>query len=292
MLETATHIEPTVEIKDDRFDVGLISNCTLKLDLSKNRFQFCVVNNQNNTCLWLEDYQFSFIFSENSLVSNVNQIYQEHHFLPANYWESIYYQINTKIYSFIPKSVYKSEEALKYLQFLTGLQLTDKYSIFEEVIEDKEMVCVYAIEKELLSWFKNMYPTHRNKPIPRILTFMNVSFQNATSNSIHISFEDDFIDVIYWKKGQLQLINHYSYKTINDLEYFLLMICNEMDCLNPGVDLYLYNEITPFSESFQVIERNFSQRRFAHVTNKIKFSQYFQDLPEHRYCTLFSINIK
>ncbi len=248
MLETATsHIEPTVEVKDDRFDVSLISQCSLKIDFSKNRFQFCIVNNENNTCLWLEDYQFSFVFNSDSLISTVNQIYQEHHFLPANYWQSIYFQVNTKLYTFIPKSVYKIEDSAKYLQFLTGLQINDKYTIFEEILEDKEMVCVYAIEKETINWFKDMYPTHRNKPIPRILTFLNVSYQNATANSFHISFEDDYIDVVYLKKGQLQLCNHYLYKTINDLEYYLLMLCNEMDCLNPGVDLYLYNEITPFS---------------------------------------------
>ncbi len=284
------HIKPTVEINDDRFEINMISNSVLLIDVFKNRFQFCVLNLQLETLLWLEDYQFSSV--SNLFEFNLDSVYQNHHFLSANYWASIQLQVNTPIFTFVPKSIFKREDSNRYLQLLTGSQVSDKYLIYDVEIEGEEVVCVYGIEKNILNWFKNMYPAQRILPLPRIKTLIENSRLISKSNSLHISFEENDIDVVLWKLGQLMLCNRYEYRTVSDFEYFLLMITNELSCDNSALEVYLYGEITPFSEMFTVIERNFIQRRFAsNTTTKFKFSQYFTDLPEHRYTNLFGMKV-
>ena len=292
MIDTdVLHIKPTVEVIDDRFGINMISNSVLLIDVFKNRLQFCVLNLQSETFLWLEDYQFSSVLGSNLFEFNLNSVYQNHHFLSANYWASIQLQVNTPIFTFVPKTIFKREDSSRYLQLLTGSQVSDKYLIYDVEIEGEEVVCVYGIEKNILNWFKNMYPAQKISPLPRIKTLLENSRLIAKSNSLHISFEENDIDVALWKSGQLMLCNRYQYRTFSDFEYFLLMITNELSCDNSTLEVYLYGEITPFSEMFAVIERNFTQRRFAGLTTNFKFSQFFTDLPEHRYSNLFGMKV-
>jgi hypothetical protein len=49
-----------------------------------------------------------------------------------------------------------------------------------------------------------------------------------------------------------------------------------------------YGEITSFSDRYIQLRQSLSNVKFALNPTKIRFSQYFDDLPEHRYYTLFS----
>ena len=62
---------------------------------------------------------------------------------------------------------------------------------------------------------------------------------------------------------------------------------NELD-LQTEMPVMFYGEITSFSEGYIQLSESLKNIKFALNPTKLRFSQYFDDLPEHRYYTLFS----
>ena len=288
-METLTlSISPTFEIKDDRFDTSQIADSHLMIEVSRDRFRFCIHNSLNNTIVWLEDYMIFALLNENQLLKSLKTIYQEHNFLAANYWKTIRLTVNSLHFTFIPEEFYLPEENTKYLQLAAGKILIDKEQIFDYHHSKFGTVGVFGIEKEVMNWFKEMYPAKKISPVHLLNTMIEGILQEKKPNGMHLYFEEGFVSMIYFKDNKLQFCNKFAYKTTQDLVYHVLFVMNELGLQNAETPVIFYGEITMFSEGYVMLARSLKNICFAKNPNKLIYSQYFDQLPEHRYFSLFS----
>ena len=258
------------------------------IEVSRNRFRFCIFNVPTNAFMWLEDYLVYSLMSDSSLLKTLKTVYQEHAFLAANYWKSIRITFNSPNFTLIPEEFYLVEEASKYLQLAAGRVLTDKEQIFDYHHARFGAVGVFGVEKELMNWFKGMYPAKKISPVHLLDTLIEGIIQEENPNGLHLYFEEGFVSIIYFKENRLNFCNKFAYKTSPDLVYHVLFVMNELGLSPEETHVVFYGEITMFSEGYSLLSQQLKNINFAHTPKRLKFSQNFDELPEHRYFSLFS----
>jgi hypothetical protein len=287
-LETlATNISPSFEIKDDRFDSNKIAESHLLIEVSRDRFRFAIHHSEHDIIMWLEDYHIFSLLNENQLLKTLKNIYQQHPFLSANYWKTIRLAVNANNFTLIPDEYYEANEAAKYLNFAAGKNLSEKEQIFDFKHSRFGAVSIFGVEKELINWFKEMYPARKITPVPVLASIMEGIVQDRNNNGLHLYFEDNYISILYFKEAKLNFCNRFQFRTSHDMVYHVLFVMNELG-LQTTMPVTFYGEITSFSEGYVQLSESLKDIRFALNPTKIRFSQYFDDLPEHRYYTLFS----
>lgn len=287
-METLTiNISPSFEIKDDRFDTNQIAESHLLIEVSRDRFRFAVYHSEHDVIMWLEDYHIFSLLTENQLLKSLKTIYQQHIFLSANYWKTIRLTVNANNFTLIPDEYYEANEAAKYLNFAAGKNLLEREQIFDFKHSRFGTVSIFGVEKELISWFKEMYPARKIIPVPVIASLLEGIVQDRNNNGLHLYFEDNFVTILYFKDAKLYFCNRFHFRMAQDMVYHVLFVMNELG-LQTEMPVTFYGEITSFSEGYILLSASFKNIKFALNPTKLRFSQYFDDLPEHRYYTLFS----
>ncbi len=287
MENPVINISPSFEIKDDRFDTNEIAECHLLIEISRDRFRFAVHNGLHEVIMWLEDYHVFSMLHENQLLKTLTNIYQQHPFLAANYWKTIRLSVNINHFTLIPDEYYEADEATKYLNFAAGKIVSESEQIFDFKHSRFGMVCVFGVEKEIIGWFKEMYPARKIEPIPVLGSLIEGIVQDKKNADLHLYFEDYAVTIIYFKDAKLHFCNRFQFRTSQDMVYHVLFVMNELG-LQTDMPVTFYGEITTFSDRYVQLSQSLTDIRFALNPKKIRFSQYFDDLPEHRYYTLFS----
>lgn len=286
MEAIVTNISPSFEIKDDRFDVSQIADCHLLIEVGHDRFRFAVFNSVHNVVMWLEDYHVFSIFKHSQVLTTIKDIYRSHPFLSANYWKTIRLTVNNNYFTLIPEELYQPDEMTKYLNFAAGKNLTEYEQVFEFKHSQFGVVNVFSVEKELISWLKEMYPAKKISPLPVLSSLIEGIIKDNTNKGLHLYFEENHVSLVYFQDAKLHFCNRFQYRTAQDMVYYVMFIMNEL-ALETNVPVTFYGEITSFSEGYALLNKTFRNIEFAGNPARVKFSQYFEDMPEHRYYTLF-----
>jgi hypothetical protein len=286
--ESLQAILPIFEVKDDRFEVGQIANCHLLIEVGKERFRFAIQHEKNDMFMWMEDYQIMSVLNENQLLQTLQRIYDQHHFLAANYWKSVSLSINSNYFTFIPEEIFRREDSSKYINFAAGSQINEDHYIYDFKHQTINAFNVFGVEKKLINWFKEMYTVKKITPVHLISTLIECIRQLPSPDGMHVHFEEESLIVVYSKYNALQFCNRFNYRTPQDAAYHVLFVINQLS-LNTTTPLTLYGEITPFSEAYALIFKTMTSISFGAMPENLNFSYFFQDMPEHRYCSLFSM---
>lgn len=281
-------IQPIFEVKDDRFEIGQIASCHLLIEVSKDRFRFAVFHSKNDMFMWLEDYQIITVMNENQLLETLELIYDKHHFLAANYWKSVSLSVNSNYFTFIPEEIFQRDDASKYLNFAAGNQLNEAHFIYDFKHASLGAFNVFGVDKKLINWFKEMYTVKKITPVHLISTLVACIRQLPKPDGVHVHVEEGNLIVVCYKDHALQFCNRFNYRTPQDAAFHLLFVINQLS-LTVTTPVTLYGEVTTFSEFYSLVSKNMASVLFGKMPENLKFSYFFDDMPEHRYCSLFSI---
>ncbi len=287
MDNSVSTIAPSFEIKDDRFDINQIADCQLLIEVSKERFRFSVYNSLYEVIMWLEDYHINSLLDQHQLLKTLNTLYSRHLFLAANYWKSIKVLVSVNHFTLMPEEFYDSLDAHKYLNFASGKNLSETEQIADYPLPFCRGMCIFGIEKEIYAWFRQMYPAKNIVPIPVVCALLDGIVQDEMADGLHLYFEEHHVTIVFFNDGKLILCNRFLFRTSDDLIYHVLFVMNELSLSN-DIPVMLYGEITSFADAYLQLSLTLEQIRFANNPKKARFSQYFDELFEHRYYTLFS----
>lgn len=71
--------------------------------------------------------------------------------------------------------------------------------------------------------------------------------------------------------------------------YFVMFVLDSLQLTPENVSCYLYGEITPYSEDYQLLKKFLPHLLFGKNPKKLALGDVFEDLPEHRYFSLYNI---
>lgn len=273
-------MEPIFKITDDRFDADQIDLYDLKIEWQDCRLKIALKNARSNTFIWFEDYFLgSYATFENS-VSQIREIFNAHAFLKANFWNSIVVSVDTPLFLRLENELFDDQiPPFDYLKMVFPHLESSDFEIIESPFD--KVRYLFGIPKVILNLLSEIYQnkTLEIKPkLANLAEFFNKNNQLNTSNLLIVN--DKWIDTIITKNTEIEIRKFPSVSNEINPKVFTLLNSN-------GKKTYLFGEITPFSAIYKVIKANIEQVEIGKLPDNIKFSQYFDEVPEQRHLSLF-----
>jgi hypothetical protein len=293
-VQITVTLTPTVTIRSNSFDPTDTTASVLCLEVGRDRFRFLVQDSRRRG-VYLEDYTFPSLLTDRPMVGILPDVFREHPILSAGSWHEIRIAVNSPSFTLVPKLLYRKEYAGSYLALMRGSTLPAHEFAQAYAHESEGFLSVFNLEHPLADYFSEAYPlqpisfVHQTGAL--IQATAHLDRQLLTPTNIHLYFEDEFVTIIYRKERQLRYCNRFGYKNVQDLAYYILYVLDELE-LNPEtIHVLLYGEITPFAERYTELSRFLPNLTFGQSPSGLTLVKEFDELPEHRYLSLFGLSL-
>ena len=293
MLTTAT-VSPIVAIRSDSFDAAETEQSVLCVEVGKEHLRFAYLDAKKRLS-WLEDFSFPSLLTERSLADNLPAIFQDHPVLSAGPWQQVLVTVNSPAFTLIPKSLFRKEYASSYMTLMRGSALPPhEYAHFFEHPTDS-FVSVFNVEHRLANYIAGVYPlqniTFVHQTSALIWASAAVEKRLVSTQNLLLYFEDEFVTVILRSNHALRYCNRFGFKTPQDLTYYILYVLEELRLEPYSVNILLYGEITSFADSYVQLSEFLPHMMFGQTPVGMQFNGDFDDLPEHRYLSLYGLSL-
>lgn len=287
-------LAPTVAIRSDAFDPAHTNKSTLCLEVGRDRFRLLVQDTQERA-VCLEDYAFPSLLTSQPLTGLLPSLFRNHPVLSAGPWQQIRIGVNSPSFTLVPKPLFRKEYAGSYLALMRGNTLPAHEFAQAYAHEAEGFLAVFNLEHPLADYFSEVYPLEPLTYVHQISALLqataNLDRHKLTPDNIYIYFEDEFVTIIHRKAHQLQYCNRFGYKHVQDLVYYVLYILNEQSIRPDATTLSLYGEITPFADAYTELSRFLPNLSFGHLPPGLTLATEFNDLPDHRYLSLYGLGL-
>ena len=161
-------------------------------------------------------------------------------------------------------------------QILDQLFVPDKSRIcFQESCKDQSIKNIYSVPAVIHNWFIEKYPSCRFAH--------STSYQLINKDStMYCVIYKSSIKVIFFKEGQLQIVQYFKYTTPTDICYHLLNVAKHFGLVPSAFNLTLSGMIDVCSSLYQELYKYFLKINFAETTEVI-MSEVLEELPTHFY---------
>lgn len=153
-------------------------------------------------------------------------------------------------YTTIPSALFDENNAKDYLQFTTSINESDT-EVKYDIVNSEKLVIIWGLEKTIKTKLTHL--------------FSGVSFQNIMTpflksinrdrNAINTLFFGDKLLVSVFKEEDLQLINCFDIKSVEDALYYHLLLLQSTDLLEDEVALTnggFYKEMKTFNTKLKM----------------------------------------
>ncbi len=291
-METAvSKLKQNQLVKDaTAFDVELITQYILGLEISKDGIRISVTDTHTSRCLWLEEHHFSALVQKVQILEQLELLFEEHDFLKAGFWHKIRVSVKNQYFTLLPSSLFNKDYARKYLQ-LASRNLPESFQVLYYRHPHSEIVNVYAEDKEIMDWFREMYPARNVEFVHYTSALIEGVFHTepAPVRSVTVSVESSHLTIAVTNGKMLEYCNTFFYVSAQDFIYYVMLVFHELQ-LNPEVHrVTLYGEISPESAIFEQVYRYIRNVGFGHKPSSLKFSYIFDEIYDHRYFDVYNI---
>jgi Protein of unknown function (DUF3822) len=255
-LPTAiSHIQPIAKTQSPQFDIEKLNQYMLSCEISESSFFCKIIEPFDNEIIATEKYVLPLQKDATSITDSLASIYDSHDFLKSLKWKSIEIIIDNQSFTLIPLDLFKKEYTNRYLQLAKGQQLNDSDEVHTYTHEDLGIVNVYSSDRDLYNWFSDTYP------------LIDMSFKHKTSQMIELgvfttkaqtaflNFGYEHFTMVITANGNLKFCNRFTYKTSQDLVYYVLFAMNELEIEPDEIILRVNGNISENTEDFELLNQ-------------------------------------
>ncbi len=282
---------PLVSVDALVFDTSVLSDYHLCIEIGFNTFRYCVVDSTKKQCVCLEDYAFDSLVTKNTLIDSLHSLYQQHSFLALNTWKNITVTFNTPQFTLIPTDLFRKEYIATYLQLIMGRKLSANDQVLSAPIDRINARNVFAVEKQIWDWLLNTYSLHSPNVHHQTNALIQSAFKQIPAKSeptAVLHFENEYVTIVVVEDSQLLICNRFAYKIAADMTYFVLFVLDNLKIKPDSINVHLSGEITPYSENYESLTQFLPNITFSKLPQGLSLSSSFEDLPEHRYLSLYN----
>ena len=255
---------------------------TLICEIGNEGFSYAIKNDEDNTYTCVVIYRFDKNTSTENYASAIGDEIKKQPLLSENFRKVyIIYSLTESV--LIPFSLYSSNENVNVLNCIHG-DLNKKVSILTDLIAEKGIYNCYRIPTEIISVIKSNFPeaTHRHQ-----YTILLKQLP-LKGDKMSVIFYPQKIVTVLTKKGKLQFINSFYYRTVEDVSYILLNACNQFDAKNIPVEIS--GLIEKNSALFKEIYKYFNSVQCTSLPEGCNYSEEITEHPAHYFSHIFAID--
>ena len=249
-------------------------------------FSFAILNLFEQKYIALEHYDIKNNSSYTNLAEQIDLIVSKQELLQQNF-VSTSVSIAHKFNTLTPKALYKEENGKEILAFNHVLLKNERER--RDWIQAIKAYNSYFIPEELErcfnKHFKNILWKHDSSILIESLIHQ---FKLNESERVYISVQNKSFEITILENKHLKFFNSFSYKSAEDLIYYLLFTYEQLN-LNPDkIPLIISGEIEEDSEVYKLLYKYIRHISFTKRNPNYNYSFVFDQTKEHFYYKLLN----
>lgn len=278
-------------IKAASFNREKLPSYSLCLQIGVRDFQFCIINKQTNTCLFLEDYKLENVKTINTRLEIIRTICENHTLLKTNLWDGIKLSFKSHKFSLVPAAYFLPEAAGDYLALNSEIKTKIEEVYYYKHISSSA-VNVFATDKKLTTWVKGAYQQksiliiHQGSAfIEGILTYNDHSHEKT----MFAYFDRGILHLTVTQKQKLLYYNQFAVRKSDDYLKYILLVFRELGLSPKTHKLIVWGLMRTDASQVKILGKYIRNVSLGEKPNYLKFPAEFDELEDHRYFDLYSI---
>lgn len=282
MILNTTTTELKYSVKDELIDIDHLMDYHLSILISKTELSLSVVNSRTNRCLLAEKHSFPEGNNVQAVIHACDEIFENHHLLQAGFWGQINVAVANNSFTLVPNSLFEANNKSKYLALHNEIE--DNQTVISYQHKSFGATSVFAVNQELVDWFKKKYPNKEVKFIHQTSAFIEGVLHNnksSSTKSIYINCEGDTLTIAVLNNGQLDYCNNFQYSTAQDIVYFTLFVMNELYLSTESIPMTVWGDINLKSTTFLNLYKFIRYIDLGEKPKTLTYSYVFDDIEEN-----------
>jgi hypothetical protein len=293
LQSTALGFKLIKKIKDDRFDEEKLHQYELLIQLGVRDLQIGIIDTQDSRILFFEDYVLGDLSSHDELQSLFKVLFDSHPVLQAGFWKAVWISIKNTKFAQVPASLFVKEAAADYLQFNAHVDPT-KEDILDCLNVKVDAITVFAIQKELHAWFKQIYANTRLHFVHQSTALIEgvLEYSAKANNSPLYIYVDRFkLHILAVQDGKLAYYNQFLIKQFSDYVKYIMLVMKGLNMDQNTSEVILWGYIGKNSPHYQEFVKYVRNVNFGGRPSYLKFGYLFDEVQEHHFFDLYSIHL-
>lgn len=287
--------EPTIKIKDTKFDINRIGGSNLCLQIGKNGIDVCITDLQLKRCTALEKHQLK--NSDNLNFENITQAFTElwdgHHWLKAGYWKTVTITYKDTSSVLIPNELTTDDDKLTLMLNKLGLPTNDEaYFMVKHKNNIISTVIFQYVPVVFNNWIKQIYPDNKIIFLPNAAPVIEglLRFQNhqKLNELFGIVIKESSVLIYYFTDQKLKFFNKFDFHKKYELTYFVLLVLKQLNLSPATQPVFVWGEITETSNAFNELFKRIKHLNFGMRPANNRYGYKYDEVPEHQFFDLFS----
>jgi hypothetical protein len=254
-------------------DPGFISIAAV--DVAKNRFA------------GFEGFHFDKLLPQELLAEKISALTLKSSILKKVDFRNVSVLFGGARFTFIPTALFKEADAQDFFYF--NHQPSEKETIHIDRLPGYDAVNVFAIPVSLQEAFGKLFEKYTvHHQLSAIMESARLYSSKHSSTPLFIHMHSSSLDIVVLKDRKLQLANSFSFKTVDDAIYYVMMVCEQL-AMNPeNTEVILAGEVENEHLFTRQLGKFFKHLSFAEASRMATFTYGFDQLPGHFYHSAFS----
>jgi len=272
---------------DETFDINQCNSYHLAIELHNNGLCFAIMDTIRKKYIALNSRAFDDV-QQLSALDHFNKILSRDNYLSKPYKSSglIFISPNAVV---IPNPLFDQEKIQSVFKFSN--QLPEDHTIISNSIPGIDSRIIFSVPKKLLDIIED-HP-HDIKILHQAcpdIEFASISARKYyRKDYVHVRVYSSFIDIIVFRKGEFELYNSFSYKTDEDLIFYILYVFEQLELSNSEAKLVLSGLLEENSNLSNKLSDYIADIEFGKFNRNFSYSYTLDQLPEHEYSNLINL---
>lgn len=293
MQATAANYKLIKKIKDDKFDEEELQRYSLLVQLGVRDLQIAAIDSADARVVLFEDYIFSDLHSHDELLGVLRSLFDSHELVTAGFWKSILFSTKNNKMIQVPGPLFKKEATKEYLGFNAAVDHKKEEALFCQNIT-ADVITVFAFQRELHSWIESLYANSSVKFIHQSAALIEgvMEYALAVEGSPLYIYVDRFkLHIVSVKNNILVYYNQFVIKQFSDYIKYIMLVMNGLGMAQNTSQVVLWGYIGKNSPHYQEFHKFIRNVVFGGRSAHLKFGYMFDEMQEHHFFDLFSMNL-
>jgi hypothetical protein len=274
------------ELLDESLDINKTQFYHLSIQVALDGFLFAILDPESSRYLGLKRYGFEKAFNTDQHFKNLETVLKQDPFLQREY-KSVSCIHNESRATLLPAALFDREHLKLYFEFNHLLNELDE--LHYNFLNQADAYLVFPMDSEISSLFlKSWLNTrffHQATPLVDAL----LSRDNTEGSFVGINFNEGHFDIVVIENRQLKYQNNFSFRSEEDLIYFILFVFDKLELDQEKSPVLLSGEIDKFSERLSYLKRYLKQISYQKAPTGFQYPPSFQKLQDHSLMNLLNI---
>lgn len=291
MQSAALNYRLIKKIKDERFDVDLISGYELLIHIGTRDLQVGVVDTREDRFLLLEDFVFPSLRSQAELHELLVQLFDDHDVLTAGFWKQITISIKNNRFVQVPETLFVEESRQEYLRLNARF---DPQSDLIEATKSKRSgaITLFTLPRAFHEWFADLYP---NVPVSYVhqsavlIEGIAAISQQRKDNPLYIYVDRFKLHIVAAREGKLIYYNQFVIKQFSEYIKYILLVMKTLNMTQETSQVVLWGYIGRNSPHYHEFYKYINNVAFGQRPRFLKFAYMFDEVQDHHFFDLFNM---